>query len=441
MNKSNQIIISIITIVLVTWMGYIYLNPIILNPFPIRKELINITGALSFVLMSFIIFLAIRPKWLEHYIGLDKMYHLHKWAGIWSIIFAALHYGIKLGKPILTFFFIQAPKFKGIKNNLTGLAEFFHQYSSIAKDIGEFVVYILALMLILALWRSFSYKIWRYTHKLMAPLYLLIAFHGLILTPWSYWVHPIGFLVALSMVIGSICALISMFGLIGKKMDHSGKVIAINELNECIEVTCKLNTNWQHKAGQYAFFKHDKLEGAHPFTISSDDHGDNTVRFTIKSLGRYTKYLQKNIHIGDLVKIEGPYGLFDYQRSTSLNQIWIAGGIGITPFIAWLESMIKNHDNSTKVDLYYCVNNKDGAVYKEKLETLCDQLPNVHLYCHYSDEKGYLTTSVLKEKASRQVSDIWFCGPQSFANSIRSALKKETQNKVPIFHNEFFQMR
>ncbi len=71
-----------------------------------RKQLIYVTGLGSFVLMSLIMLLAVRPLWLEkHLQGLDKMYRLHKWAGIWAIALAVAHYLLDLSKDLLQVFF------------------------------------------------------------------------------------------------------------------------------------------------------------------------------------------------------------------------------------------------------------------------------------------------------------------------------------------------
>lgn len=441
MNRSQRVIIGIIGIAMIAWGINLYLYPIKLGAFPIRKELINITGVISFLMMGVIMLLAIRPKWLDRYLGLDKMYHLHKWVGIWAIVFAGLHYVIKIGKPVLQFFFEQGQRMKGARPELTGLQGWLDQYVGFAKDVGEYLVYFLLVVLVLTLWNKFSYKIWRYTHKLMAPVFLLLAIHAVVLTPWNYWFQPLGILVGLAVVIGSVCAVISMLGLIGKTSTHAGKVLEVKQLGNCIEVTCKLSGEWQHKAGQYAFFKHDRLEGAHPFTISSADEGDNVVRFSIKALGDYTKYLQNNIHAGDRVEVEGPYGLFDYQRSQSSQQVWIGGGIGITPFIAWVESMIQNNDHETQVDFYYCACNEQEADYANYLKTLCESLPNVRLHVHCSDVAGYLTADKLMQDSNEKISDIWFCGPSGFAKKLKSDLKERYETVAPNFHQEMFQMR
>lgn len=50
----------------------------------------------------------------------------------------------------------------------------------------------------------------------------------------------------------------------------------------------------------------------------------------VKALGDHTDRLHETLKIGQNVKIEGPYGCFTFDDHYP-EQIWIGGGIGITP--------------------------------------------------------------------------------------------------------------
>jgi predicted ferric reductase len=55
------------------------------------------------------------------------------------------------------------------------------------------------------------------------------------------------------------------------------------------------------------------------------------MTFIIKGLGDYTKRLPATLKAGEPVKVKGPYGQFNFS-SNKPRQIWVGGGIGITPF-------------------------------------------------------------------------------------------------------------
>ena len=69
---------------------------------------------------------------------------------------------------------------------------FLEVFRDAAKDIGEWSVWILGIMLIITLWQRFPYHLWRYAHIALAVFYVLIAFHGVALAPAVWWTEPAG---------------------------------------------------------------------------------------------------------------------------------------------------------------------------------------------------------------------------------------------------------
>ena len=49
--------------------------------------------------------------------------------------------------------------------------------------------------------------------------------------------------------------------------------------------------------------------------------------------------------------IGGPHGRFGHWRGTA-RQIWVAGGVGIAPFMSWLRA-VDPHPLPERVDLFY----------------------------------------------------------------------------------------
>ncbi|HEH9259105.1 TPA: ferric reductase-like transmembrane domain-containing protein [Pseudomonas aeruginosa] len=411
--------------------------PASLDIWVVRKQAILLTGVASFALMSLIMLLAVRPVWLEKPLdGLDRMYRLHKWAGILAIVLGLLHYLLELASPWLAG--IVGKPVKGPR-----VETFLDVFRGSAKELGEWSAWILGGMLLVTLWQRFPYHLWRYVHKALALVYLVLAFHSVVLAPASYWSQPAGWLVAACALLGSACALLSLSGRIGRTRRHAGVVTAVERHGESLlEVTCRLQGDWSHRAGQFAFLTCDRLEGAHPFTIASADRGCGEVRFSIKALGDYTRRLQDNLEVGARVEVEGPYGCFDFRRGLAGRQVWVAAGIGVTPFIAWLESLQAAPESAPSVELHYCVRNSQEALFAGRLRELCEHLPSVTLHIRYSDEQGKPQAAqlgVLKSAEGRWPS-VWFCGPQGLADSLRRDLRRQGM-PLRLFHQEAFRMR
>lgn len=400
-----------------------------------RKQLIYWSGLASFLLMTLVMLLAIRPRWLEKPLsGLDKMYHLHKWAGISAVGLAITHYGLKLAKGPMLLVFDEAVKGERTKT-------FLEVFRGSAKDLGEWSVWLFAAMILLALWHRFPYHVWRYIHKALAAMYLAIVYHGIVLAPAEWWLQPAGLLMAAASVLGIYCSFVSLSGRIGQSNRHNGIVLAVRELNQnTFEVVCQLDKQWHHQPGQFAFLTFNKHEGPHPFTIASADQGNGQIRFAIKALGDYTYKLGRSIKIAQQVQIEGPYGRFNMPADDSgERQIWVAAGIGVTPFIAWLEGLQDDPDSAPEASLYYCANNEQEAVFAQRLQQLCKQLPSIQLHIHLSERDGHLTAEQLFAQADKNT-NVWFCGPNAFSDSLKQqmpALGLQPEN----FHQELFQMR
>ena len=95
----------------------------------------------------------------------------------------------------------------------------------------------------------------------------------------------------------------------------------------------------KYKSGQFVFvrFYNQRLtKESHTFSIASKSN-DETLRIVVKKLGDYTSNMEE-LKVGDKVAVEGPYGRFNY-KNYSRDQVWIAGGIGITPFLGMVRDL------------------------------------------------------------------------------------------------------
>src|SRR5690606_22150498 len=90
-------------------------------------------------------------------------------------------------------------------------------------------------------------------------------------------------------------------------------------------------------AGHFGFLrmKADGLREPHPFTIASAPSVDGRISFVIRALGDYTTKLIAEVEPGMHADVYAPYGRFE-RKPECEREIWIGGGVGISPFIAWM---------------------------------------------------------------------------------------------------------
>ena len=286
----------------------------------LRQHALYLSGIWSIGMMSLVMLLSLRQRWMERPLGgMDQVYRLHKWAGIAAAVAAVLHWGAKESSGLI----------KGMVGTAgrvprEAVLSWATDWRGTAKDLGEWAFYALLIMVVLTLWqRLLPYRPWRKLHRVMPALYLLLAFHTLALTPLTFWQAPLGMVMAALLLVGSVAALWSLAGRIGRGRNryaaqvHEARVLGGAAGQAPLEVLCAMPKNWPgHRAGQFVFASFEGAEGPHPFTIASAPEGcgrtadgKELLRLVIKPLGDYTRRLPSLLQPGQAGQIEGPYVL------------------------------------------------------------------------------------------------------------------------------------
>jgi predicted ferric reductase len=408
-----------------------------------RPLLVQLSGILAISSMSFAMILSIRPKFLEKSLsGLDKIYRLHKWLGISALTFSIMHWLIVKAPKWLVDLGLLTRKARAARPKIAedSLQKLFLDQSGLAKTVGEWAFYCTILLIMLALIKKFPYRKFVQTHKILTIVYLALVFHVVILLRFSYWLQPIGLIVILLLISSAIAAIMVMLkkNLGAKKV--LGKIVGLKhyEISNTTAIEIKLEKGWPgHQAGQFAFLALDKKEGYHPFTIESSWQNDDYISFMIKGLGDYTNTLPNQLKLNDEVSIEGPYGRFTFM-SQAPYQVWIAGGIGITPFIARLKHLAHKKDEK-KIELFYSIRNYDKEFIDELIELAT--LAHVKLHVILTEKDGRLDVEkLLQANFDLSLADFWFCGDSSFGEDILNKLSSKKTIKQK-FHQELFEMR
>lgn len=407
-----------------------------------RKLFLQYSGILAMSAMSISMLLAMRLTWIENRLnGLDKAYRLHKWLSVTALVFIVSHWLlINVPRWLVEAGLLIKPARLPSPPETVALFKFFDSQRDIAEQIGEYSFYVLVVLIAIALIKRFPYRYFFMTHRWIALVYLVVIFHAVVLMKYAYWSSVLGVVMAILMLLGALAALTSLFRRIGQSHKAVGEVSQVHYLDgvKVNSISIQLRSNWSgHCAGQFAFVTFDPNEGAHPFSITSVWLGDGQLSFLIKALGDYTNTISTKVKVGDYVVIEGPYGRFNFDGK-STRQIWIGGGIGITPFIARMKALAVRPDGRA-IDLFHTTLDIDNTALQLLKEDAIAAGVNLHLMITSRD--GYLTGALLRSKIPDwKTADIWFCGPLSFGKAIRADLVKSGLASGK-FHQELFDMR
>lgn len=418
--------------------------------FPLRNAMVQYSGVIAMACMSVAMVLALRPRWPERWFGgLDKMYRLHKWLGIAALVVSVVHWLWSMGpKWAVGLGWIERPV-RGERPAVENpIEQAFMSLRTAAEGVGEWAFYAAVLLIALALITAFPYRLFYKTHRLLVVSYVALVFHAVVLTNFSYWTTPHGVAMALLMVAGTYAGVIVLMRRVGAAHQVRGRITSLQHYPgvRALETEIEVPHGWPgHKPGQFAFATSDSTEGAHPYTIASSwNDKERRIVFITKELGDHTNRLRETLKVGQDVTIEGPYGCFDFDDDRP-HQIWIGGGIGITPFIAGMKHIASErraHPDhpAPAIDLFHTTADYDEtAITKLKEDAAA---ANIRLHVLVDARDGRLSGDRVRAAVPEwRDASIWFCGPAAFGEALR---KDFAAHALPVderFHQELFAMR
>ena len=357
--------------------------------------------------------MATRAKWVERIFGgLDKMFMIHRRSGIIAIVLLILH-------------FIVVPKYSVFTPG---------------KPMGFLALVLLLIGVMLSaapvFKRKFKYHKWLTTHKFMGLFYIFGIAHSFGVPTLTSELPIVRIYVYGMAAIGIIAWIYKAFlyNIVKRKLHY--KVTSVTRFaNDTVEVLLNpTGPKLAFEAGQFAFLAFDGInkKEAHPFTISNHPADDN-LRFTVKALGDYSADLQTSITEGVNATIRGPYGVFNFKNADHKKQLWLAGGIGITPFLSFLREVDSDYD----ITLVWSVKTEEQANYKDEIESIVAQNKRVRFVLWDSDTKGYFSIDKMYDSSAIKDHSVYICGPEAMReNQIKQLLEKGL-NFGQIHYEEF----
>jgi len=203
-------------------------------------------------------------------------------------------------------------------------------------------------------------------------------------------------------------------------------------------VTPDGHNGFRFMPGQFAWLtvgQSPLSDAEHPFSISSSAADPRLLTFTIKALGDFTSTI-KDLVSGQRVYIDGPFGAFSIDRHPQSERFaFIAGGIGITPMLSMLNTIMENQPQREVTFIHATVSSQTYA-FKDHVSQLEKEHTNLKSVICYSspteddrtsghfDKEGFVDVSVLQANLPSKEADFYFCGPIPFMQVINKALKK-----------------
>ena len=304
----------------------------------------------AILILQFVI--TARLPWIERPIGLDLLLAFHRTTALMAVIFLVVH-------PILI-------AWAESWSILTHLHVPWYIWA------GRLTLTVLLAHVVVSLWRAvlkIRYQWWRRLHNIAALSVLGLGFAhacvmgsdsaGLVIT-WSIFA---------ALALG--CWLYARVIRPRLLANHAYQIVSIKpEAPRVWTLTLEPqgNSPLRFAPGQFQFLR---LHGAgisheeHPFTIASAPTDDGSISLTIKESGDFTDLISR-VRVGDRATVHGPFGKFSYHFYPQEDDlVFVAGGVGITPFMSMLRHMHDRREIRSVLLIYANRRPQDVLFYGE----------------------------------------------------------------------------
>jgi predicted ferric reductase len=385
-------------------------------------------GLTGFTLALFQVGLSSRLPLFEKGIGLDKMMVAHRFAGLFGFSFMLAH-------PVFHF-----------SSDLLNLGTILLRWEMIFGLIALILILLTVGSAILFKKLRMKYGSWKGLHWVNFFLIPIVFIHSMLLGSdiasqplLKYWWILLG-VVYVALVTAIIADRI-------KARRHPYQVTeVVRETPDTWSLHFK-GPSLDYKPGQFAILslhREGQKPEPHPFTVASSPTGKD-LSVSVKAVGDFTSTI-KETTTADRAVISAPFGTFSFLNYDAPNLVFIAGGIGITPFMSMLRYIVDQKIKRNVLLLWGNKTEKDIAFRNElnKMSALMPDLRVVHVLSNQPDwmgEKGYIDEDLLQKYLEEFDNPQFFvCGPPVMMDKV---VKQLMRMKIPEnrIHFERFTLR
>lgn len=386
-----------------------------------ERMISHVFGVISLMCMALTTVLSARPPLTDAlFKGLDKSYVVHKWLGLAAFLTLLLH--------------------DTLESEVKGIPDPFG-FHDLASSMGEWVYNGLLFLIAVTFLRLVPYRWWRITHRFMIAMFVLSVAH-FFLIPKPLALTGIGgtYLLVWS-ALGILCGLYALRPS-SFPTPVEAQITALERKGKVTSLTLKpKGKTLRFKAGQFVFVRREGegLLDSHPFTINTAPNDQGTLQLAISAYAGWTHELHNHGKVGDTLLINGPHGRF-LRKPSARRQVWISGGIGITPFLAWAA---EGKAPKGAIDIIHICRNRADIVQLDVLEAYAAKFADqVSLKIVETSQIGRPTARDLLRlvRDTAETVDVWFCGSAGLRASLNEAAALSSRVKLRI-HQEEFRLR
>ncbi len=221
---------------------------------------------------------------------------------------------------------------------------------------------------------------------------------------------------------------------------HNLKVVEINkETNDTVsvgfEIPDALKSDFQFVAGQYLTlsFQINGKEERRSYSLCSSP-SESILKVAVKEIpnGLVSSHINRNLKVGDEVKVMQPEGgfLLETNRLSAQKYVAFAAGSGITPILSMAKAVAEVEPNS-EFYIFYGNRNEENVIFKSQLDELAEK--NIKtIYIYSRQDSGFALTngrindgkakSLIMHYHLEKAAGFYLCGPEELIMSAKQGI-------------------
>ena len=369
--------------------------------------------------------LSARLKWLDRLFGLDGIYRFHKLMAVFAGVLIFVH-------PLLLALDLQ---------DLSLLIGIGWPWYVLLGKLAFLALLLLVLGSLLHRLVHRTYERWRWLHNLLAVTLLGAG----TIHAWQSGrdlAEPLMKAMLLVLLVFGVVSYLRHKLLVPALLRR--KAFRVADLRQESERVWTLSVEprtgvppLRHVPGQFQFLTLLPARGGrseeHPFTISSWGPEAGRHASTIKESGDYTMTIGNTLP-GERVLVQGPFGRFSYLlHPEERDFVFLAGGIGITPFISMLRHM-EDAKEVIPVLLLYANRSEQDIAFRAELDRIArgghPHLQIVHVLenppAGWQGQTGRIDQGMVERHLEGAVSGkaFYICGPPPMMRAMLKAARR-----------------
>lgn len=194
--------------------------------------------------------------------------------------------------------------------------------------------------------------------------------------------------------------------------------------------------------GQYVNLQVPGSNQTRAYSFSSVQK-EGRVSFLIRNVpgGLMSQFLTELAKVGDHMSLAGPLGSF-YLRPIKRPLLMLAGGTGLAPFTAMLET-IAEQGSDHPLHLIYGVTNDFDLVEMDRLKALTASIANFTFSTCVANpqsewpQRGYVTQHIAPEHLNGGDVDIYLCGPPPMVEAVSHYIREQGISPANFYYEKF----